>query len=183
LLRVLSGVYGNYSGGFKLNNIPIKNYQPESYRKCTGILLSQQDIFFGTLLENITMGDTNISPDRVMELASTIGLQDFVLENGFSTILDPAGKRLSRSVIQKILLLRALINSPGLLLLEEPWKEFEPATKQKIVDYLLKNNHVTVIAESNDLSIAPLFDTILYMEEGQLKYVGKFDPEIINPGK
>lgn len=179
LLRVLSGVYGNYSGNFLLNNIPIKNYLPESYRKRTGILLSQQDIFFGSLLENITMGDADIRPEQIMELASSIGLQDFLLENGFETILDPAGKRLSRSVIQKILLLRALINKPGLLLLEEPWREFEPATKQKIVDYLINNKNVTVIAESNDLSIAPLFDNIIFMEEGQMKYVGKFNPEII----
>jgi ATP-binding cassette subfamily B protein len=179
LLRVLSGVYGNYSGNFLLNNIPIKNYLPESYRKRTGILLSQQDIFFGSLLENITMGDSDIRPEQIMELASSIGLQDFLLENGFETILDPAGKRLSRSVIQKILLLRALINKPGLLLLEEPWREFEPATKQKIVDYLINNKNVTVIAESNDLSIAPLFDNIIFMEDGQLKYVGKFNPEII----
>jgi ATP-binding cassette subfamily B protein len=179
LLRVLSGVYGNYTGTFLLNNIPIKNYLPESYRKRTGILLSQQDIFFGSLLENITMGDTEIRPEQIMELASTIGLEDFLLENGFETILDPAGKRLSRSVIQKILLLRALINKPGLLLLEEPWREFEPATKQKIVDYLISNKNVTVIAESNDLSIAPLFDNIIFMVEGQLKYVGRFNPEII----
>jgi ABC-type bacteriocin/lantibiotic exporter with double-glycine peptidase domain len=180
LLRVLSGVYGNYSGSFLLNNIPIKNYQPEGYRKRTGILLSQQDIFFGSLLENITMGDTDIKPEQIMELASSIGLEDFLLGNGFDTILDPVGKRLSRSVIQKILLLRALINKPGLLLLEEPWREFEPATKQKIVDYLINNKNVTVIAESNDLSIAPLFDNIIYMKEGQLKYAGKFNPEIIN---
>ncbi len=181
LLRVLSGAYGNYSGGFLLNNIPVRNYQHESYRKRTGILLSQQDIFFGSLLENITMGDENIRPEHIMELASAIGLEDFLLENGFATILDPAGKRLSRSVIQKILLLRALINDPGLLLLEQPWREFEPLTKKKIIDYLLNDKKVTVIAESNDLSIAPLFDNILYMEDGQLTYFGKFDPEIIKP--
>ena len=57
LLRLLSGVFSDYEGGLIIDNIPLRNYQVDGYRLQTGVLVNQQDIFYGTLLDNITMGD------------------------------------------------------------------------------------------------------------------------------
>ena len=57
------------------------NYQLDTLRMQTGILLSQQDIFQGTLLENITMGNQEISPHHVLKLAEKMGLKKFLSEN------------------------------------------------------------------------------------------------------
>jgi ATP-binding cassette, subfamily B, bacterial len=175
LLRLISGVFFDYSGGIIIDNIPIRNYLVDSYQLQTGVLINQQDIFYGTILENITMGDSNIKPDEIMLLSAKIGLSDFLQEqgNGFSTMLDPVGKRLSRSVIQKILLLRSLVNHPRLLLLEEPWRGLEDHNRQKIQDYLLEEtNGVTVFVESNDDDFAKRADAVMIFENGSLKYYG-----------
>ncbi len=175
LLRLLSGVFSDYEGGLIIDNIPLRNYQVDGFRLQTGVLVNQQDIFYGTMLDNITMGDTNVKPDEIMLLAKKIGLTDFLQEQeqGFATILDPIGKRLSRSVIQKILLLRALINHPRLLLLEDPWRGLEDHNRQKIQDYLLEEtNGATVFVESNDDDFAKRADAIMVFENGSLKYMG-----------
>lgn len=178
LLRVLSGAYSTYEGGILIDSIPLRNYFSESLRSKTGILLSQQDIFHGTILENITMGNAAISPNAVMNLSEKIGLKNFLEEqhNGFSTILDPVGKRLSRNIIQKILLLRALINEPRLLLLEEPWTNLDDVHRKQIQDYLLNDcGNCTVLVATSDEEFISKCDKVLYMKDGQLMQAGTWD--------
>jgi ABC-type bacteriocin/lantibiotic exporter with double-glycine peptidase domain len=175
LIRVLSGVYQNFEGGFLIDGVPLRNYSAESLRYQTGILLSHQEIFTGTLLENITMGDPAISTADIMNLAGKIGLTDFLQEQdaGFATRLDPAGKRLSRTVIHKILLLRALINKPRLLLLEEPLRGADETFHDKTIEYLIHGSEgATVIVESNDETIAEKFDEVIWMEGGRIRFKG-----------
>lgn len=176
LLRVLSGVYKDFSGGVLMDNIPLRNYHADSLRARTGILLSAQDIFNGTVLENISMGDPGIRPNEVMRLSENVGLKDFLegQPNGFETELDPVGKRLSRTVIQKILLLRALVNDPRLLLLEEPWSGFEPTMEMQIKNYLLSQQNCTVLVATNDTAFAEKCDLVLYLEDGKLIAKGPF---------
>lgn len=170
LLRVLTGSYHHYDGNILINSIPIKNYQADSLRIKTGILLGKQEIFHGSLLENITMGNHSIKPSSIIELATKIGLHDFIeqQENGFNAELDPVGKRLSKNVIQKILLLRALVNHPRLLLLEEPWTSLDDDTKNMIKSFLLNQKDVTVLVATNDQAYINECDWVLVMKDGQL---------------
>jgi ABC-type bacteriocin/lantibiotic exporter with double-glycine peptidase domain len=174
LLRVVSGAYTDFKGGILIDNIPLRNYHSDSLRAKTGILLSAQDIFNGTVLENITMGDNSIEPTQVMVLSEKVGLKDFLEEqhDGFETELDPVGKRLSRSVIQKILLLRALVNEPRLLLLEEPWTGFEKQMEEQIKNYLLNQKECTIMVATNDAEFAAKCDVVLYLADGQLRSNG-----------
>lgn len=175
LLRMLSGVFTDYKGSFLINNIPMRDYQLAPYRHQIGILLSQQDIFFGTLLENITMGDETIHPEEIIKLVEDIGLVEFMQEAGFgfSSVLDPLGKRLPRSVIQKILLLRALINDPRLLLLEDPWRGLDDVNRRRIQDYIIDGcRDTTVFVESNDREFASRADIVCCFREGELVYAG-----------
>ncbi len=147
-----SGAFADFEGGIMIDNVPLRNYNTESFRMQTGVLISQQDIFNGTLLENITMGDEQILPEEIMKLSEKLGFNNFLeeQEQGFSTMLDPVGKRLSRTVIQKILLLRALINHPRLLLLEEPWQTGRKTITGKNPGVFVIQARVTVFVESND---------------------------------
>jgi ATP-binding cassette, subfamily B, bacterial len=153
LLKILSGSYSDFSGQLLLNHIPIGNYKLESLRTQTGIYLNNHDIFIGTLWENISMGRTSVSPEKIMAVANELGIEDFIhtFHSGFDSEIDPMGKRLSSTVIKKILLLRALSNTPKLLLLEEPWRGFDEQTTQRVMNYLLdKTNNCTVVVVTND---------------------------------
>jgi ABC-type bacteriocin/lantibiotic exporter with double-glycine peptidase domain len=152
LLKLLLGVYKDFTGAYSINHIPIGNYNLESFRSRTGILFPQENIFNGTLWENISMGREGIDKVYVSQLAAKVGLQSFIaaLPFGYDTELDPTGKRLPRNVIQKILLLRALAHKPLLLIMEEPWQGIEEQYKSSIQLLLLQLSHATVIIATND---------------------------------
>ncbi|MBK7885695.1 MAG: ATP-binding cassette domain-containing protein [Chitinophagaceae bacterium] len=175
LLKLLTGAYPDHEGNILLNNISLGNYDLQSLRNNTGILLSQQDIFNGTLLENITMGNRSITVEQILILANQLNLNTYLadLKDGFNTQLYPAGEKLSRKIIHKILLLRALINTPQLLLLEDPF-DMEQSTRESIMNYLLTLDS-TVIATFNNIDLAKKFDTIIYFQDGIIKAYGKWD--------
>lgn len=152
VLKLLTGAYQNFMGSILINDVPIGNYDLQSLRSHTGILLSQQDVFLGTLWENITMGADDIDKEHVLELCRRTGLDAFISQQkeGFDAVLDSAGKRLPRGVIQKILLVRALAAKPKLLLIEEPTEGLEGEIKTKVIELLLNLPSVTVIAATND---------------------------------
>jgi ABC-type bacteriocin/lantibiotic exporter with double-glycine peptidase domain len=178
LLRLLSGAYNDYGGNIFINNLPLSNYRQDTLRMQTGILLSQQDIFLGTLMENITMGNEAISAQHIIRLAEKVGLRTFLneLSDGLNTAIDPIGKKLSRNIIQKILLLRALVNNPRLVLMEEPFDGLSEAVKPSIIHYLLNETpQQTTLISCNDESFASKCDKVIYLEKGAVKAVGKWD--------
>lgn len=171
LLRILDGSYPDFIGSLQLDKVPIRNLELNSLRSQIGILLHQHDIFQGTLWENITMGKEHVAISDVIRLFEKVNLSPFfaTLPNGFDTELDPTGQRLPRQIIHKILLVRALIGSPRLMLLEEPWSGMETETKNKVIALLGEYKSSTRIVISNDEAFAAQCDQVLLMtEEGTL---------------
>lgn len=173
-LKFLSFHYLNYEGDFIINNIPFKNYDIKSLRKKTGIYFFSNEIFSGTVLDNITMGRTEVSPENIILLAEELGfhnlLQDLPL--GFETNIYADGKQLPKTILQKILILRALVNSPKLLIMEQPWQGLDDVFKGTISNYILdkKRNHTLVVA-SNDAEFAKKCNYIFELINGELKPV------------
>ncbi|MBX2904714.1 MAG: ATP-binding cassette domain-containing protein [Taibaiella sp.] len=172
LLRLLSGSYKNYRGSIMINGISLSNYDARTVRRNTGILVQVQDIFHGTLRENICVGDDSISHFEMNELAELVGLKSFIDQHaeGYELMLYPTGQHLSAKVIKMILLMRALIHKPAMLLLEEPWLELEEQYAENIKRYLLSypKDKVLVVVTSDE-SFARLCDKVIVMEKGMIK--------------
>ncbi|MFA9199042.1 MAG: peptidase domain-containing ABC transporter [Aquirufa sp.] len=151
LMRVLTGNYPDFKGTLLLNNVPIKNYNLESLRKHTGILLQNQEIFDGTVWENISLGNTEISSALVLATANELGFADFLnhFPLGFDTAIEPLGKKTPQTIVKKILLLRALCGDKRLLLLENPWNGLDAELAEKLRVYLLNKSKTTVIISTN----------------------------------
>jgi len=152
LLKVLSGAYTGFTGAVLLNETPIGNFDLDWLRSHIGMALSQHDVFEGSLLENITLGEEPSDAAYISHLVALTCLSQFVssLKQGYDTQLDPTGKRLPKNIIMKILLVRALVRKPRLLLLEDPWQGFDGDTVKQIQQLLLKDTDATVIVTTND---------------------------------
>ena len=177
LLRLMSGAYNEFDGSILIDSLPVSNYSLDSLRKQTGILLSMQDIFQGSLLENINMGCEDISSKEILVLAERLGLKTFMngLKDGLNTNLDPVGKKLSANVIKKILLLRALVHNPRLVLMEEPFDGLSDSIKASVTDYLVnETSGQTIVISSNDAAFAARCDKVIYLKDGAITATGKW---------
>lgn len=152
-LRLLSSTMQPNSGSIIFNNIPVNSMDNNSYRQYIGLMMNRADIFQGSILENITLGNPNVSLQKIIHFAQAIELDDFVnmTDNGYHTILDPVGKRIPQTVMKKILFIRAIIEGLPLILLEEPFLEMSEANRATMMQLLLNElPHSTVVIVSED---------------------------------
>ena len=171
ILKLLTGCYSDFEGSIEINDIPIQSYSLGSLRKATGIFLFEQDLFQGTLYENITLGFTEISQEDILKLGAELGFGNFIaaFPQVFDTQIDPSGKNLPNSLVRKILLLRALVNKPKILILEEPWIGLGEKTAQSIKDYIVKTSkNNLVVVSTNDSSFFQYADHHLHIENRTL---------------
>ena len=170
ILRLLTGAYTGFTGSILLNEVPIKNYLLNDLRIHTGTLLADQDIFRGSILENLTMGNENITITEITMLAEITGLSTYISteEKGYDTILDPTGKRISKHIKQKIKLIRALAGRPSLLLLEDPLLDLTAVEKENVIHYLKNSSNATTIIISNDEELQKNSNEVYRLIDGSI---------------
>ena len=181
LMELLTGSLKSFEGNLLVNNIPISNLDMDSFRRHIGVFYHEQDIFQASLLDNICMGNTAVSPNEIMQLAEVIGLKAFVSElpNGLETVLEPTGKGLSTIIAKKILLLRTFVNRPQLLLLDEPFELAGAESSKNINNYLLQLKNVTTIVITGYRPFAETSDLVIWMEHGKIVEMGS-PKEVLN---
>ncbi len=156
-----------------------------SLRAHIGDLMPQEeDIFRGTLMENISMGHKDVTLQDVIFAVEKAGLGNFVkrLPDGYDTVLLPAGKNLPQSVISKIILARCFASRPAMIAVEEPFAQLEPEERKRLAEILTNPaNNCTLLAVSNDSLLASRCDRVVIMQEGRIVEEGSF--EKIRKGK
>ncbi|KAB1154619.1 ATP-binding cassette domain-containing protein [Tenacibaculum aiptasiae] len=154
LLQMIAGVIEPTSGNIFINNLSIKSLLLNSYRSNLGLSLSEETPFEGTIRENITFGDEKITDEEIYELFDAIGLSYFLKHqpNGLDTFIQPEGKLIGYTVAKKLILARAIISKPKLLILEDPLDQLEKEETQKIIDYITDESKPwgLIIISSND---------------------------------
>jgi ABC-type bacteriocin/lantibiotic exporter with double-glycine peptidase domain len=170
LLQIIAGLYNVSSGSLSYNGLPVGNLHLLTFRSEIGDCLTHEQLFDGTVFDNISMGRPGATLENVRWAVSNLKLEEFVqqLPNGYNTPIDPQGRRLPRSVIQKLLLARSIADQPKLLLLEDALEHLDEIEKQSIVDFLIsKENKWTIIAVSDCNYLHSKADRVIQMKNGQ----------------
>lgn len=153
LLRILSGIISPIKGNMYINGFSIKALNINHYRGNLGLSLSEEFPFEGTLRENLTFGITSITDESILEVLKNIGLSKFLKElpKGLNTILYPEGKQMSYTITKKIVLARAILKKPKLLILEDALDQFSKEDTKSIIDYLSNSSNpwALVVVSSN----------------------------------
>lgn len=178
MLQLIAGLYESYDGAITFNDIPISSLCKEELRVHIGDNLNKEDIFKGTLYENIALGKTYVQPEEVRDVCNMLGLNTYIssLKYGLETELLPEGKSLPRSIRVKIMLARAIVGNPKLILLEDNFNDLNVSDRNRVVEYLIaKGDASSVIAVSNDPEIAQLFDNVLVLDQGETLAIGEYN--------
>jgi len=153
LVRLLSGYLSPSSGIIYMNESVMKRSESGYYKNYTGLVMQDDTLFEGSLLENLTFNNPKVSNEDIKWALDAVGLTVIVkrLPNGLDTIINSDGRHLTRSVIQKIMIARAIISRPKVLFLEEPTISMDPRAARQIIDFLVSpENNWTIIVSSID---------------------------------
>lgn len=153
LIRVLSGLLHPTSGNFFINDDTFRKIDIKQFRSRIGSIIQGETPFEGTILENITFNDKNISTEDLKWALDAVQLTAFIktLPKGLDTKIFPEGKELSSSNAQKILLARSIIHKPNILFYEEPTDRMDTNVANAIIDFITsEKNEWTVIVSSQN---------------------------------
>ncbi|UTA66761.1 peptidase domain-containing ABC transporter [Emticicia sp. 21SJ11W-3] len=165
VMKLISNNLTQYQGHIYINDVPIDNYDILSIRKHLTYLSGQNEIFNGSLWDNISIGNTDIKPETVTALIKILGFDGFIdeFDNGYDTELFTKGAKLSSHLIQEILLLRTFVQPSSLMVLDEPFKNLSATKAQKVAEYIC-NLPITVVVASEQQEIKPHFNKILELK-------------------
>ena len=171
LLRLIAGVLEPNVGGIYVNNVSLKGIDLNSYRAYLGQSLPDESPFEGTLLNNITFGDKDISQEQIYWALENVGLSRFVKEQpkGLQTIIYPEGKQIPFTISKKIVLARSIVRKPKLLILKDPLDQFDKKEAGKIMNFLSNpDNGWALLVVSENLSWADKCTRVITMENGKI---------------
>jgi len=177
LMQILSVARRDFTGSLLFNGLSKRNLDLRSLREHIGDYSSQEDVFMGTIRQNITLGRSNISLQRVLEVCENIGLSEFIqdCQKGIDTKLQPGGKNMPRSIITKLLVARAVIADPNLLVMEDPLGNLNFRDRLRISQMLTDQSHAwTFVAITEDPLLASLCDRVVVLKDGQFIFEGTF---------
>lgn len=172
LIRLLSRVLEPTSGTIFINDNNYTKYSIDEYRTNIGAITINDNVFEGTILDNITCRNRGIEITKVNQVLVDLQLASYIksLPNGLETAVHSEGKQLNSSVVQKILLARCILSEPKLLFLEEPLEKVDPESSRQIIDYLTGDDKSwTLVVISKNPYWKEKCNKRFLLEEGELK--------------
>ncbi|MES4785208.1 MAG: ABC transporter ATP-binding protein, partial [Nitrospiraceae bacterium] len=168
LARVLAGLYTPTAGVIRYNGVDIRDLDIQSLNACRGLVLdSHLSLFDGTLEENITLDRASISYEDILWTLRFVEMEEEVdgLSLGLKTLVGSQGKAFTISQIQRILVARAIVTRPQLLILDGTLHSLHPATRETILRRLCsKEEPWSVLFVSNDPELTTHVDRRLILD-------------------
>lgn len=171
LIRLIAGVIKPTNGNVYLNDENINNIHLNEFRSYLGLSLSEETPFEGTIRENLTFGNPNITDEQLYHVIEKVKLSKFIKqsEKGLETVLHPEAKQTSFTVAKKIILARAIVKQPKVLILENPLEHFENTEADSLMKYLTdKSNPWTLIVVSFNRDWESKCSEIITLNNGQI---------------
>jgi ATP-binding cassette subfamily B protein len=154
-------------GDYNLNSL-----KEESLNQLVGIVPQQIDLFAGSVLENIALGEFQPDTQRIMQLANEIGAVQFIneLPNGLGTYLGENGLNLSGGQRQRLAILRALYPDPEIIVFDEATSALDNKSEELILRTMLKlrDQGKTVIAITHRIGAVKVADEVVLLDKGTL---------------
>ena len=176
LVNVLAGLYNDYEGVATINHFSLRDLDLTHLRDYVAKNISQEDLFDGTLIENITVGKISETVQDAIEAMRTVGILDTVnaMPDGLNTQILSGGIGLSSSFCYKLILARCLAEKPRLLILNDFFHALTKKEKMELLGVLHQAKR-TIIYVSNDLLVMSACDRVVVLADGKVKSADTMD--------
>ena len=175
IINLLSRFYEINSGEILVDNKSINEYTLKSLRSHIAVVLQDVFLFSDSVLNNITLNDTAVSEEEVMNAAKKIGVHKFIssLPNGYHYNVKERGVMLSSGQRQLLAFLRAYVSNPSILILDEATSSVDSYSEEMIqiaTEKITKGRTSIIIAHR--LATIKKADKIIVMEAGKIVEIG-----------
>ncbi|MDD2793348.1 MAG: ABC transporter ATP-binding protein, partial [Sediminibacterium sp.] len=175
IISLLNRLYQIRQGTISVDGVSIDAYDTDRLRKGIGVVLQDVFLFSGSVLDNITLRNPEITREQVEEAAKMIGVHDFLMKlpGGYDYNVMERGSTLSLGQRQLLSFIRALLYNPAILILDEATSSIDTESEmliEKAIDTLISGRTSIVIAHR--LSTIRKADKIIVLDKGEIREMG-----------
>jgi ATP-binding cassette, subfamily C, bacteriocin exporter len=171
MLSLIQKIYSPQDGIIKIGEMDIQNISNSIIRQGIAAVPQHTDIFQGTILSNIALGENEPDEGKVIEICTRLGLHEFImnLPSRYQTIINEQGVNLSGGQKQRLGIARAIYRNPAILILDEATSALDPENENKVQEVLqwFQNRQKTILVITHRLKTVLYCDTVIFLRKGK----------------
>ncbi len=182
LINLIMGFVTPWTGKIFINDCPIENLSEELYRSKISVVWQDPYMFYGTIMENILIGNPNASKEEVERAAKNAKIHDYImsLPNGYNSFVGERGMTLSGGQKQRISLARCFLKDSPIIILDEPSSALDGKNESYVQDALKKiSKDKIVLIVSHKSQTVSFADSIVVLKGGKVHSQGTHS-ELLN---
>ena len=171
LVNLISRLYDTDTGSVIVGGHDVREYDMDTLRNKVSVVLQQNVLFSGTILENLRWGDKNATTDECIEACKMACADDFIesFPDKYNTYIEQGGTNVSGGQKQRLCIARALLKKPRILILDDSTSAVDTATDSKIRAALAKTiPGTTKLIIAQRISSVMDADRIIVMNDGKV---------------
>ncbi len=171
LVNLISRLYDTDTGSVIIGGHDVREYDMDTLRNKVAVVLQQNVLFSGTILENLRWGDKNATTDECIEACKMACADDFIesFPDKYNTYIEQGGTNVSGGQKQRLCIARALLKKPRILILDDSTSAVDTATDSKIRAALAKTiPGTTKLIIAQRISSVMDADRIIVMDDGKV---------------
>jgi ATP-binding cassette, subfamily B, bacterial len=185
LSKLIQRLYLPESGKITVDGFDVKSADLHSLRSQMGVVLQEDFLFNGSILENISLGRNDVSSEDIVAAARNAAAHDFISEQpqGYETNVGERGTALSGGQRQRVSLARLFLSNSPIMILDEATSALDSETEQQVLQNLQKMaNNRTIVMIAHRFAPLRKADLILVMEKGVVVERGTHDELVRKKG-
>ena len=178
LVQLIPRLYEVTKGRVLVDDTDIRYYTLQNLRSQIHLVLQQNELFSGTIKQNLSWGNPTASDEDIVAAAKDAQAHDFIMSfsKQYETVLGQAGVNISGGQKQRLCLARAILKKPAILILDDSTSAVDTGTEAKIRESFNRNlRGTTIFIIAQRISSVIAADKIILLDDGEIIGMGKHD--------
>ena len=178
LVQLIPRLYDVSSGSLTVGGVDVRNYDLETLRNAVAMVLQKNELFSGTIKENLRWGNEQASDEELQEACRLACADEFIsaMPDGYDTYMEQGGTNVSGGQKQRLCIARALLKKPKILILDDSTSAVDTKTDasiQRSLSQVIPDTTKIMIAQR--VSSVQHADKIIVMDDGKIEATGRHE--------